>query len=313
MRNQHCRIRFTLIVSLLLLLLPAMCVAQASVPETPSPNGGASVLYNQDEERFRLSPNASQVARIIGVESVISRLASAPDLSTEPGASFEGLLLRQQITDAIVAASLNVDSVLDEIDYERDQIEELRSLLRLRQDRAIGSTNFAVLAVGTGLGIVSGVLQFSKSTSSAGNAMGFAAGGISTLFSLRSLQQVRGGKRPAWVLPSMLSAFVCQPEEQHKHYPDDVWAYLNGVSPEGASQISRREQLVAGWAAEGRIGVLDSTQSRRKIELLTSPNAADKNLRTEILNERAAMLADVRNRVSLMKRDLRDLIHGLRP
>ena len=222
-------------------------------------------------------------------------------------------MLRQQITDAIVAASLNVDSVLDEIDYERDQIEELRSLLRLRQDRAIGSTNLAVLAVGTGLGIVSGVLQFSKSTSSAGNAMGFAAGGISTLFSLRSLRQVRGGKRPTWVLPSMLSAFLGQPEEQPNHYPGDIWAYLNGVPPGEASQASRREQLVAGWVAEGRVGVLDSPQSKRKIELLTSTNAADKNLRTELLNERAAMLADVRNRVSLMKRDLRDLMQGLRP
>ena len=74
-----------------------------------------------------------------------------------------------------------------------------------------------------------------------------------------------------------------------------------------------REQMLAGWVAEGRFGVPDSPQSKRKILLLTSTNAADKNLKTELLNERAAMLAEVRNRVSLMKRDLRDLMQGLRP
>ena len=185
-------------------------------------------------------------------------------------------------------------------------------MLRSQRDRAIGATNVAVLAVGTGLGIVSGVLQFSKTTSTAGNASGFAAGGISTLFSLRSLRQVQGGKRPAWVLPNLLAAFVGQPEEQHSHYPDDIWAYLNGVPPGGASQASRREQMLAEWVAEGRIGPLDSPQSKRKIILLTSTNAADRNLKIELLNERAAMLADVRNRVSLMKRDLRDLFRDLR-
>jgi hypothetical protein len=153
-------------------------------------------------ERSKLSPNALQMARIIGVESdieMLSSLAAAKEASAAPGPSLAELSLRQQITDAVIAASLDVDSVAAEIDYERQQTVELRSLWRYKRDRAIGTTNVAVLAAGTGLGIVSGLLQFSKTTSSAGNAVGFAAGGISTLFSLRSFRQVHGGKRPAWV------------------------------------------------------------------------------------------------------------------
>jgi hypothetical protein len=69
------------------------------------------------------------------------------------------------------------------------------------------------------LGIVSGLLQFSKTTSSAGNAIGFAAGGLSTLFSLRSFRQVHGGKRPAWVLPNMLAAFLGPPEGNQRPAP----------------------------------------------------------------------------------------------
>ena len=184
---------------------------------------------------------------------------------------------------------------------------------RYKRDRAIGSTNLAVLAAGTGLGIVSGLLQFSKTTSSAGNAVGFAAGGISTLFSLHSFRQVHGGKRVEWVLPNMLAAFLGQPEEQHSHYPDDIWAYLNSVPPGSASQTSRKEQMLAGWVAAGRIGPPDSPQWKRRIALLTSTNAANKDLNIELMNERAAMLADVGDQISLMKHGLAGLLRGLRP
>jgi hypothetical protein len=62
----------------------------------------------------------------------------------------------------------------------------------------------------------------------------------------------------------------------------------------------------------GRIKLPDSSQSKRRILLLTSTNAADKNLNIELLNERAAMLSDVVDQVSLMKHDLADLLRGLR-
>lgn len=263
---------------------------------------------------FQLLPDALQTARILGLASDIEKLSSfvaAKETGQTAASSLEELSLRQHIADAVVAASLDIDSVTAEVDYEREQTVELRSLLRYKRDRAIGSTNLAVLAAGTGLGIVSGVLQFSKTTETAGNYIGFAAGGVSTLFSLRSFRQVHGGQRPAWILPNMLAAFLGQPEEQHSHYPDDIWAYLNSIPAGEAS--SRKERMMAGWAAAGRIGPPDSLQWKRRIALLTSTNAAEKDLNIELLNERAAMLADVSNQISLMKHDLADLLRALQP
>ncbi len=111
----------------------------------------------------------------------------------------------------------------------------------------------------------------------------------------------------------MLAAFLGQPEEQHSHYPDDIWAYLNSVPSGATSHASRKEQLVAGWVAAGRIAPPDSPQWKRRIALLTSTNAADKDLTIESMNERAAMLADMADQVLLMKHDLADLLRGLRP
>jgi hypothetical protein len=178
-----------LAASMLLFVLFTPCLAQEcqvvaseAIPRSPD-------TPINERERFKLPPNAWQMARIIGVESDIEKLSFlvvSKEAGAARGLSLEELSLHQQITEAVMAASLDVDSVSAEIDYEREQTVELRSLWRYKRDRAIGSTNLVVLAAGTGLGIVSGLLQFSETTSSAGNAVGFAAGGISTLFSLRS-------------------------------------------------------------------------------------------------------------------------------
>jgi hypothetical protein len=61
------------------------------------------------------------------------------------------------------------------------------------------------------------------------------------------------------------------------------------------------------------MGPPDSPQWKRRIALPTSTNAADKDLNIELMNERAAMLADVGDQVLLMKHDLADLLRGLRP
>lgn len=315
MRAKKCQILCTLAISALLLLLPTRCAAQESAPLTTAINLASADLPIQEDRSFKLSPNAMQVARIIRVDSDIARLSEltiAKDPSAGPVTSLEVLSLRQRITDAVVVASLDVDAVLDEMDYEREQTVELRSILRARRDRAIGTTNLAVLAAGTGLGIVSGVLSFSKKTSDVGNAIGFASGGIATLFSLRSYRQVHGGERPAWVLPDMLAAFLSQKEEPHSRYPEDILAYLNSVPPGEGSPASRKEQVLAKWIAAGRMGPLDLPQSKQKIALLTSTNAVDKRLDMALLNERGAMLADARDEVAQMKHDLADLLRGLR-
>ncbi len=299
-------------VSGLLLVLFTPCPAQESHPVDSEANSRFADTQSKEAERSELSPNVLQIARIIGVESDIEKLsflAAVKEVDAAAGLSLEELSLRQQIADALLAASLNIDSVVAEIDYEREQTVELRSLWRYQRDRGTRSTNLAVLAAGTGLGIASGILK-SSGRSGAGGGVGVAAGGLSTLFLLRSFRQAHSGRRPSWVLPNMLAAFLGQPE-QHTPYPDDIWAYLNSV-PSGAV-CSRRDQMLAGWLAAGRIGPSDSPQWKRRTALLTSTNAADKDLKIEVLNERAAMLADVSDQISSMKHDLADLLRELRP
>ena len=316
MRNKYCLFRGALTFSMLLVFLPAVCRAQVVPSAGIAAHNGFTETHSREADRFELSPLALQAARILGVESSIARLSSltaSKDIAAVRSLSLEELSLRQQITEAVVVASLDVDDVLNRVDDERAQVIELQDILRSNRDRAVGTTSVATLAIGTGLGVVSGVLQFSDSTKGVGNVIGFVAGGISTLLSFHSIRQQRSGKRPAWVLPDMLLPFLGVSQEgRHDCYPDAVWAYLNSVPPEGASQLSRRERIMAEWLVAGRFGPLDSPQGKTKIALLIDTNAANKKLSIDLLSERSAMLADVRDEISLMKHDLHDLLGKIR-
>jgi len=87
---------------------------------------------------------------------------------------------------------------------------------------------------------------------------------------------------------------------------------LNSAPPGESSPASRKERILAEWLAASRFGPLDSTQGKAKIALLTDTNAANKKLDIDVLSERSAMLADVRDEMSMMKRDLHNLLGEIR-
>lgn len=267
----------------------------------------------QEPDRLKLSPSALQAARLIGIEPLLTRLSSirAANDPAVPGMSLEELSLHQQITEAVVAASLDVDLVVDQIDNERAQVVELQSILLERRQRAIGPTNLATLALSTGLGAVSGVLQFSDTTQGVGNAIGFAAGGLSTLLSFRGMRQQHSGSRPEWILPSMLGPLLNESPE-HSNYPADIWAYLNSAPGGAPAEPSRREHLLAEWRRASRFPPSNSPGFQSKLALLTGTDAADKKLNMNVLSERAAMLADVRDELSMMKRLFGEIVREIR-
>ena len=78
-----------------------------------------------------------------------------------------------------------------------------------------------------------------------------------------------------------------------------------------ASEATRREQLLAQWRRAGRFP-LYSPQSNSKVALLTGTDASDKWLNMDLLSERAAMLADVRNAVSALKQVLAEVLSSVR-
>ena len=139
----------------------------------------------------KLSQGAEEVAREFGITPLIERLYRLPERDRGIGGpmTLEALSLRQEITEVVVGASLDVDGVIAEIDSELAQVNAIRADLESRRDRALNLNTIANIIASGSTGVAGTALQFKNSTANLGNAIGVAGAGISTVLSLIGLRQ----------------------------------------------------------------------------------------------------------------------------
>jgi len=109
-----------------------------------------------------------------------------------------------------------------------------------------------------------------------------------------------------------LSSAPFQFQPQLLPYPKDVWTYLNTAPVNDARvHVPWKDNLISEWVRLGRIGPPEAPASQAKLDQLSSRIADQKRLSVDVLTDRSAMLMDLRSRLSLMNRDLRDLMKAI--
>jgi len=291
--------------------------AQTQPTNTQQETGGSAI------RELPLSPEAAQIAEGIGVVPLLDELGRVHAAGSPT--SLESLAVRQEITEKILAASLDIDSVNAIIDSEVDQLRSIRADLQAKRDKAQNIINIASIVTGSAFGAVTSALQFKPSTVNLGNGIGVAGGAGSVVLSLIGIHKQDGGRRALGDSPRMLARFFGrQPaamEAIPSVYPDEVWSYLNSPAPGQLSPspsnpaqsniVTRREQLIAKWRAEGRIQQDTSPKSERRLESMSGNISQARKLNISDLDNRVAMLLDVRASVSQMKRGLSEIVRAL--
>jgi hypothetical protein len=300
------RVRTVCQIALLITALTWPALAQTQAIKTPQKTEVPAVQV------LPLSAEATQVADDIEVTVLIEKLRS--ERAAGSPMSVQTILIRQQITERVLAASLDLDSVNAVIDSEIEQIRSIRSQLQSQRDKAQNIINIASLVTGGALGVVNTALQFSSSTANLGNGIGVGGGAASVVLSIIGMRK-QGGRLPLGDSPRMLARFFGRqppgPEVIPSVYPKGVWTYLNSVSPGDAGKVTRRDQLIAKWQKEGKVGPDNSIKSQRKVEALSGTSSQTVKLGISELDDRVAMLMDVRARVSLMKRQLSEIMRSV--
>ena len=276
---------------------------------------------------LRLSPEATQVAEEIGVAPLLDQLASRR--ADGSPMNLELLAVRQEITERVLAASLDVDSVNAVIDSEIEQIRGIRADLQAKRDRAQNIINIASIVTGGVAGAITSALQFKPSTVNLGNGIGVAGGTGSVLLSIVGIHKQGGGRQSLGDSPRMLARFFgrepAATEAIPSAYPEEIWSYLNSVPPPQSnpsqsnpsqsnanqSNATRRDQLILKWRSEGRINQDGSPRGERRIESMSSNISQLRKLSINDMSDRVTMLLDVRAKVSLMKRGLSEIVRAL--
>jgi hypothetical protein len=150
------------------------------------------------------------VEGLVGVSSEVSRLK---ELATSRGSvgghvdRWEILWLHQQISERIMAASLQVDATIAQIDNEISIADEVHGYLSDRRDRTVNRANLLGILLGGGLSATSSVLQLSTNLNEASAAVDIAGGSASVGFALVGIHAQKGGSARFDFNSNMLAEF----------------------------------------------------------------------------------------------------------
>ena len=211
------------------------------------------------------------------------------------------LAAQQQVIAAVTAASLEVDATTGQIDEEIAETRELQNFLSARRQREIDLLNLLSLSIGGSLGTASAALGLTPHTQESG-VVGIVSGTSITALSALGLHVRGGGKAVLEARSNMLCHVFDLPSETNNFYPPLIAAFMVQAAPDNA--VSRKQHLVQAWVKLGRIPPPNTKKGQLKVARLASVPQQDTKLSINDLDDRQAMLYDLRARVMYLKRDL---------
>jgi len=289
-------------------------IERRCAPATP----GAGIRMNRPRSRTgstvsdrrpsALSPRALEIAEFIGVRDLVRRIERLRE-QQDPGSSGTELLgLRQQLSDRILLALLEIQSAAAEADCEQERADVLADRLQeARDERVRNLTILSLLAAGVGGIVTSGLALGAEAAASgaavlASGATGVAAAAAETGFVAAALLADSAQKFPH---PRNPLADIWWHPRRSEIFPDSVWQFLNRPLREDARRRSLRQYLIDQWYRDGRLGKPGSDEERHGIALFFGPGG---DYTIDELRDRAAMLDMLEADINLMAHDLEGLL-----
>jgi hypothetical protein len=255
-----------------------------------------------------LAQDTGKTAQLIGVSGDITSLQKLSG-SSAAADEWKILWLHQSISEQVMAASLQVDACIAQIDNEIARANEVRGYLADSRDRAVTRANLLSALLGGGVGATSAGLQLSSKLTKPAAAVGITAGAISSGIAIAGIRAQKGKTMQFDFASNMLAQFFERPPLPDSVYPATVWAFLNDVASTDPG-ITRKNRLIQTWVEVKRI---DSLGDDGKIAQVTSQPSQRQKLNIDDFEDRVAMLQDVRAKISFLKRDLGLLLKSLPP
>jgi hypothetical protein len=258
---------------------------------------------------LELPLSAEQTARATGLLPLFDRIK---ELESQPGVAnrLQLLTLQQQVLLQVTSASLQVDAAAGQIDEEIAETRELENYLGGRRDSRVDLINLISLGIGGTAGTASSALGLTVHDHAAA-VTGIVAGTATAALTLIGLKVRHGETRELMAQSNMLSKVFDHPSDSNNVYPPVVVAFMNAVAPNDIDGLSRQDRLIRSWIEVGRIPEPDSAKGREKIDHLTS--LAGEKVKQSIadLDDRQAMLYDLRVRLNYIKQDLAILLASI--
>jgi hypothetical protein len=255
---------------------------------------------------MELPLSAEQTAEARGLRPLFDRMKA---LASEPNTAnrLELLSLQQQVLMQVTSASLQVDAAAGQIDAEIAETRELENYLGERRDSKVDLLNLISVGIGGVTGTASSALGLTVHDHAAA-VIGVVGGTATTALAFAGLRVRRGETHELLVQSNMLSKVFDHPSDANNVYPPVVVSFMNAIAPNDLDGLSRQDRLIHSWVEVGRIPAPDSGKGHEKIDHLTSLPGQKVKQTIADLDDRQAMLYDLRVRLNYMKQDLAILL-----
>ena len=236
------------------------------------------------------SSDSLETAEVVGVLDILQNLAAA---ERSPGTGVPLLLARQEVTQRLLLAMLDVHSTLAAIDCAGERGAHLRGQLLRIDGRRSRNLGLAGLVIGGATAAITGGLSLA-SLAAAGDVAGIIGGSLGSAVGGAQLYEAASG--PLRTSANLLDEIRRQPA-QSSLFPPTVWRYL--TRRDAPDQPSIAEEVVAEWRSAGLLGEEDEGEM---------VFAAEARFTVDDLDRRDAMFDLLEARISLMSRELRLLL-----
>lgn len=309
--NRYYRKRSVILVYLVLASLPIAWSAE----EIPAVN-------NQGGQVVSVSALAKEVIEILNLKPALQKMANLQDkVRSLSGSSLDGLAARYQqlasrqaLVETIEVAELEVRAVAARIDSEIAEADAVRAVLERKRDRDLLvnlTANFATAGIAK---IVGNSLGLAPGGETANHILEIIDGVVQTGLPLLYLKQQYGERRMVNSVPTLLSLVLIPSVSPVGECPPSVWQFLNN-NPAGVSnRDSRIVWLNEKWRKLGLFERHKKVARKPQVAMahLAGTVSDRQTVTIDLLEDRSAMLTDLKAMVTQMEIGLRDVLQLMR-
>ncbi len=301
------RSRAIIVATILCMFSPSALSQQRSLLGTSNPSPKAMPATTNGLPA--LSEEAIIVARSLGIMDNLQLLQRSGPGQRASSPTVESLALRQDTIESILQSALEVRTVAARIDREMANANEVLAYFAERRDRAVRLNTYADLISGGITGILSGSFKVAEMRGVTPDLIDTIEGSLQTGLSAWALQQQSGEKRREQAVPSLLTHLFQQKANAEHDYPPSVWAYLSSPLPASKTNASRLDIVVDRWMklelCLSHGGHRADTTDRAK---RVAGHLDSRKITIDVLEDRIAMLSDLRATVVQMDSDLLEMM-----
>ncbi len=272
-----------------------------------------------DLRSARLSEEAADLARQMDILQPLQELSelrsslAADDKSKDlVETKLHYYATKEEVSDAIQTASLEVDFVLARIAEDRALYDDISQNLSSERDKKVAVTNAASFVSNGVLWAVGELLDVPTykypRLSIPSGILGAAAGLVPSVFSLYAMKQVSGRTYHIDEEPNILCKIFGQSSGPENEYPPTVLKFLTSVPPGDPANKTRIEQLIERWVTDKNIPQFTVSTRQSDIAMSTGSGHNRAGVNLAVLQVRKAMLDQLGAEIFKMKRLLLELM-----